>query len=40
MRVLITTVLLGLGLCAAIPTSAQYVGVLQSAETVDQGVWK
>jgi len=30
----------GLGLCCALPASAQYIGVLQSAETMDQGTFK
>lgn len=40
MRILLSTLCLGLCLCAAVPASAQYVGVLQSAETMDKGVWK
>jgi opacity protein-like surface antigen len=30
----------GLGLCVGLPASAQYVGVLQSAETMDRGTFK
>jgi hypothetical protein len=30
----------GLGLCFALPAAAQYVGVLQSAETMDRGTFK
>ena len=29
-----------LGLCFALPAAAQYIGVLQSAETMDRGVFK
>jgi len=40
MRVLKAVLFVCLGLCGALPASAQYVGVMQSAETMDQGVWK
>jgi hypothetical protein len=30
----------GLGLCFALPAAAQYIGVLQSAETMDRGTFK
>ena len=29
-----------LGLCFALPASAQYIGILQSAETMDRGTFK
>ena len=29
-----------LGLCFALPAAAQYIGVLQSAETMDRGTFK
>lgn len=40
MRVRKSVLCLCLGLCASLPASAQNVGVLQSAETMDKGVFK
>lgn len=40
MRISSILVLAALGICFALPAAAQYIGVLQSAETMDKGVVK
>ncbi len=40
MKLSMSIVAVGLGICLALPASAQDIGVLQSAETNDQGVFK
>ena len=40
MRIYRSILIAGLGLCVALPAAAQYIGVLQSAETNDRGVFK
>jgi hypothetical protein len=39
-RSLVIAVAVGLCLCFALPAAAQYIGVLQSAETMDRGTFK
>ena len=40
MRIYQIVLVAALGLCFALPAAAQYVGVLQSAETMDRGTFK
>ena len=40
MRITRTLLAAALGLCFAMPAAAQYIGVLQSAETMDRGTYK
>lgn len=40
MRVSRIVLITALGLCFALPAAAQYIGVLQSAETMDRGTYK
>ncbi len=40
MRIVRIVVVVAFGLCFALPAAAQYIGVLQSAETMDRGVFK
>ncbi|MCX5800164.1 MAG: hypothetical protein NTX17_02070 [Candidatus Eisenbacteria bacterium] len=39
-RIVLIVLVAGLGLCFALPVAAQYIGVLQSAETNDRGTFK
>jgi len=39
-RIVRTVFAAALGLCCALPAAAQYIGVLQSAETMDRGTFK
>jgi hypothetical protein len=40
MRVFRSILAAGFGLCLGLPAAAQYIGVLQSAETMDRGTYK
>jgi len=40
MRIVRIVVVVAFGLCFALPAAAQYIGVLQSAETMDRGTFK
>lgn len=40
MRIIIGVLAASLFLCIGLPAAAQYIGVLQSAETMDEGVYK
>jgi len=40
MKIYRSILIAGLGLCVALPAAAQYIGVLQSAETNDRGIFK
>jgi hypothetical protein len=40
MRFSLIVLIVGAGLCLALPVAAQYIGVMQSAETMDPGVYK
>jgi len=40
MKIYRSILIAGLSLCVALPAAAQYIGVLQSAETNDRGVFK
>jgi hypothetical protein len=40
MRIMSSLLMAALGLCLALPAAAQYIGVLQSAETTDRGTFK
>jgi hypothetical protein len=40
MKIFRTLLAAGLGLCLGLPAAAQYIGVLQSAETTDRGTYK
>ena len=40
MKFSLVVLIVGAGLCLALPGAAQYIGVMQSAETMDRGVYK